>query len=56
MCSRAAHPPAFGEAKTCPVPHEHRYQPPREGDLRSVCPALNAMANHGYMCVSPPLP
>ncbi|KAJ7190760.1 Chloroperoxidase [Mycena pura] len=53
MCSLAAHPPAFGApAKTCPVTtmsHEHGYQPPREGDLRSVCPALNTMANHGYI-------
>ncbi|KAE9397949.1 Cloroperoxidase [Gymnopus androsaceus JB14] len=23
--------------------------PPQHGDLRSVCPALNAMANHGYI-------
>ncbi|KAJ7227483.1 hypothetical protein GGX14DRAFT_556033 [Mycena pura] len=26
--------------------HEHEYQPPQEGELRSVCPALNTMANH----------
>jgi len=24
---------------------------PREGDSRSACPALNAMANHGADCV-----
>ena len=23
------------------------YRPPREGDSRSCCPALNALANHG---------
>ncbi|KAJ7859354.1 Chloroperoxidase [Mycena olivaceomarginata] len=27
----------------------HDYQPPGEGASRSVCPALNAMANHGYI-------
>jgi len=25
------------------------YQPPATGDVRSVCPALNTMANHGYI-------
>ncbi|KAF7325139.1 Aromatic peroxygenase [Mycena kentingensis (nom. inval.)] len=27
----------------------HEYIAPREGDLRSVCPAINTMANHGYI-------
>ncbi|KAJ7874553.1 hypothetical protein B0H14DRAFT_2283545, partial [Mycena olivaceomarginata] len=27
----------------------HDYQPPGKGASRSVCPALNAMANHGYI-------
>ncbi|KAF7368186.1 putative sterigmatocystin biosynthesis peroxidase stcC [Mycena venus] len=27
----------------------HNYQPPGEGASRSVCPALNTMANHGYI-------
>ncbi|KAJ6599888.1 Chloroperoxidase [Mycena vulgaris] len=27
----------------------HDYQAPGEGDSRSVCPALNTMANHGYI-------
>jgi hypothetical protein len=26
---------------------------PGEGDLRSPCPALNSLANHGYMYVLP---
>jgi len=53
MSLLAEHPPTYGAAgKTCPVTgksQEHEYQPPREGDLRSVCPAINAMANHGYI-------
>jgi hypothetical protein len=29
------------------------YSPPREGDSRCCCPALNAMANHGlFICFS----
>ncbi|KIK50565.1 hypothetical protein GYMLUDRAFT_252885, partial [Collybiopsis luxurians FD-317 M1] len=27
----------------------HEYRPPCAGDLRSVCPALNTMANHRYI-------
>ena len=27
----------------------HTYYPPFPGDSRSPCPALNALANHGYM-------
>ncbi len=34
----------------CPV-SGHEYRAPQPGDSRSVCPALNAMANHGYMSV-----
>ena len=26
------------------------YIPPRQGDSRCACPALNAMANHGSFC------
>jgi hypothetical protein len=34
----------------CPVSGKaHEFCPPQEGDIRSVCPALNAMANHGYI-------
>jgi len=34
----------------CPVTGKtHTYCPPQKGDLRSVCPALNTMANHGYI-------
>ncbi|KAK0492765.1 Chloroperoxidase [Armillaria luteobubalina] len=32
----------------CPV-SGHEYRPPQPGDSRSVCPALNTMANHGYI-------
>ncbi|CAG8581726.1 9588_t:CDS:2, partial [Dentiscutata heterogama] len=27
----------------------YEWQAPKEGDVRSPCPALNAMANHGYL-------
>ncbi|EIN10121.1 Cloroperoxidase, partial [Punctularia strigosozonata HHB-11173 SS5] len=27
----------------------HAYIPPKEGDSRAPCPALNTMANHGYI-------
>ena len=30
---------------------KYAFSPPQEGDVRSVCPALNAMTNRGYMCV-----
>lgn len=34
----------------CPVTgYSHDFIAPKEGDSRSPCPALNAMANHGYM-------
>ncbi|KAF8166833.1 Chloroperoxidase, partial [Pholiota molesta] len=36
--------------QTCPVTGEtHGFCPPQEGDSRSPCPALNTMANHGYI-------
>lgn len=28
---------------------QYRYQPPEPNDSRSPCPALNALANHGYL-------
>ena len=28
---------------------QYRYQPPGPDDSRSPCPALNALANHGYL-------
>lgn len=38
------------KGKTCPVTGKgHQFCPPQAGDSRSVCPALNAMANHGYI-------
>ncbi|KAF8622443.1 hypothetical protein AX15_007026 [Amanita polypyramis BW_CC] len=35
--------------KQCPVANVHEWRPPQEGDSRSPCPALNTMANHGYI-------
>ena len=32
-----------------PVDDSHPYVPATPGDSRSPCPALNALANHGYM-------
>ena len=30
--------------------HEtHEWRAPQEGDARAPCPALNALANHGYL-------
>ena len=38
--------------KACPLTGQtYNFSPPQEGDVRSVCPALNTMANHGYMYV-----
>ncbi|KAJ3746831.1 Chloroperoxidase [Lentinula detonsa] len=34
---------------TCPITGNNAFCPPQKGDLRSVCPALNAMANHGFI-------
>ncbi|TFK34359.1 Chloroperoxidase [Crucibulum laeve] len=35
---------------SCPVSGKlHEYCPPQAGDSRSACPALNTMANHGYI-------
>jgi len=28
---------------------DHAWRPPADGDLRSPCPALNSLANHGYL-------
>jgi hypothetical protein len=27
----------------------HEWHPKQPGDVRSPCPALNALANHGYL-------
>ncbi|KZT72469.1 Cloroperoxidase [Daedalea quercina L-15889] len=32
-----------------PLPSDHTYSPPTHGARRSPCPALNALANHGYL-------
>ncbi|TDL18388.1 Cloroperoxidase [Rickenella mellea] len=35
---------------TCPfVKNPHAFCPPTEGDSRAPCPALNTLANHGYL-------
>jgi hypothetical protein len=34
---------------TCPVSNIYEWTPKRHGESRSPCPALNAMANHGYL-------
>ncbi|KAF9009259.1 Cloroperoxidase [Hymenopellis radicata] len=43
--------PPHAHERTCPVQEarKHAFCPPQAGDSRSVCPALNAMANHGYI-------
>lgn len=49
-----SHPPVHqvDNLKACPVTgQKYAFSAPQEGDVRSVCPALNTMANHGYMCV-----
>jgi hypothetical protein len=33
--------------------HSHEFKPPGLNASRSPCPALNALANHGYMYVPP---
>ncbi|KAG9219649.1 hypothetical protein CCMSSC00406_0006029 [Pleurotus cornucopiae] len=50
----ADHPPLPPHAhadnsKKCPFAAKHEFCPPQEGDVRSPCPALNTMANHGYI-------
>ncbi|KAF8996333.1 Chloroperoxidase [Cyathus striatus] len=38
------------KGKSCPVTGKtYEYCPPQPGDSRSACPALNTMANHGYI-------
>ena len=32
-----------------PIDDSHPYVPANPGDSRSPCPALNALANHGYL-------
>ncbi|KAJ6616837.1 Chloroperoxidase [Mycena sp. CBHHK59/15] len=51
MSLPAAHPEVDPKAgKTCPVTGKtHEYQTPTATDSRSVCPAINTMANHGYI-------
>ncbi|KDQ28654.1 hypothetical protein PLEOSDRAFT_1029861, partial [Pleurotus ostreatus PC15] len=36
-------------SRKCPFAAKHEFCPPQEGDVRSPCPALNTMANHGYI-------
>ncbi|KAJ7249779.1 Chloroperoxidase [Mycena haematopus] len=51
MSLPAMHPKIDEKAgKACPITGKsHEYQPPAKGDIRSVCPAINTMANHGYI-------
>ncbi|KAJ7500037.1 Chloroperoxidase [Mycena latifolia] len=52
MSLPAAHPEVDSKAaKSCPMTGKasHEYRAPAAGDARSVCPAINAMANHGYI-------
>jgi len=44
------HPTPHNHQNKCPYANGHNaWCPPQEGDSRSVCPALNTMANHGYL-------
>ncbi|KAF9040868.1 Chloroperoxidase [Panaeolus papilionaceus] len=48
----ASHPAVHQHAgEKCPVTGQdaHGYCPPQQDDIRSPCPALNTMANHGYI-------
>jgi len=45
-----SHPVVHQAEEACPVAgQKYAFSPPQEGDVRSVCPALNTMANHGYI-------
>jgi len=45
-----SHPSVHQHDKACPVTNQkYPFSPPRESDVRSACPALNTMANHGYI-------
>ncbi|KAF8808281.1 Cloroperoxidase [Phlegmacium glaucopus] len=45
-----SHPPVSQDAAACPVTgQKYAFTPPQEDDIRSACPALNTMANHGYI-------
>ncbi|TLD19905.1 hypothetical protein PspLS_09614 [Pyricularia sp. CBS 133598] len=36
-------------ARQAQAPADHQFQAPGNGDVRSPCPMLNALANHGYL-------
>jgi len=46
-----SHPPVHEhKGNSCPLTGEyHAWCPPQPGDSRSPCPALNTLANHGYI-------
>jgi len=45
-----SHPPVHQNEQACPVTgQKYAFCPPQSGDVRSACPALNTMANHGYI-------
>ncbi|KAG8218082.1 Chloroperoxidase [Butyriboletus roseoflavus] len=46
----AAHDHHAHSSGVCPITgNTHAYCPPQPGDLRSPCPALNTLANHGFL-------
>ncbi|KAJ7140587.1 Chloroperoxidase [Mycena crocata] len=51
MSLPSAHPEMDSTStKACPVTGKsYEYRAPTASDVRSVCPAINAMANHGYI-------
>lgn len=49
---------ASASSSSSSLPNPHGYCPPQPGDSRSPCPALNTLANHGYLprdgkCITP---
>lgn len=45
-----SHPSVHQHDKACPVTNqEYPFFPPQASDVRSACPAINTMANHGYI-------
>ena len=59
MTSIASLPNQSSQEDTINKPHQavdegiHVYRCPGTSDIRSVCPALNTLANHSYLCVYP---
>ncbi|PSR97719.1 hypothetical protein PHLCEN_2v4261 [Hermanssonia centrifuga] len=51
MLDGSSHSHADGKCPAADIfgPNRHAFCPPQDGDLRSPCPAVNTMANHGYI-------